>query len=355
MPDRDPAPDAPTRAAPDDAGHADPARAADRPRDDATGATALWYVAPGRAEIRPAALGEGGVRVETLWSGLSRGTERLVFSGAVPQSEHVRMRAPAQEGAFPFPVKYGYAAVGRVTEGPADLAGRIVFSLHPHQSVFCAHPERLLPVPEAVPPRRAILAANMETALNAVWDANPSPGSRVRVIGGGLVGCLTAWVAAHHAGCIVTLIDKLDARRAIADELAVTFASDAPAQDAADLVFHCSASAEGLAAGLDALRDEGRLIEMSWYGDRPVSVPLGGAFHAKRLTIASSQVGRVAPSRRDRIAFRDRLGLALSLLDDPRLDALITDEITFRDVPDALPGLFDPARTGTVGVAIAYR
>ncbi|MEM8740169.1 MAG: zinc-binding alcohol dehydrogenase [Pseudomonadota bacterium] len=355
MPARDPNPDAPFPATPEDPGIAEQGQSVGRPRRDETGPAALWYVGPGQAEIRPAALGEGKVRVETLWSGLSRGTERLVFSGAVPQSEHLRMRAPAQEGAFPFPVKYGYAAVGRVTEGPTDLAGRIVFSLHPHQSVFCAHPERLLPVPEAVPPRRAILAANMETALNAIWDANPSPGSRVRVIGGGLVGCLTAWIAAHHAGCIVTLIDKLDARRAIADELAVTFASGAAAQHEADLVFHCSASAEGLAAGLDALREEGRLIEMSWYGDRPVPVPLGAAFHAKRLTIVSSQVGRVAPSRRDRIAFRDRLAMALRLLDDPRLDVLITDEITFPDLPDALPVLLDPARTGTVGVAIAYR
>ncbi|MEM9049398.1 MAG: zinc-binding alcohol dehydrogenase [Pseudomonadota bacterium] len=315
---------------------------------------ALWYVAPGRAAIEPTDEGVGPVRVETHWSGVSRGTERLVMHGAIPRSEHRRMRAPAQDGVFPFPVKYGYAAVGRVAEGPADLTGRMVFSLHPHQSVFRTAPDSVLPLPQPVPPRRATLAANLETALNAVWDANLASGDRVLVIGAGLVGCLTAWVAAHTVGCAVTLCDILASRAEIAHELGVTFATDATAVQEQDAVFHCSASAAGLAAGLAALRDEGRLIEVSWYGDRAVSVPLGGAFHARRLRIIASQVGQVAPARRDTLSRTARLGIALALLEDPRLDALITDDVAFEALPDRLPQLLGATAQRTIGIAVRY-
>ncbi|GIX12696.1 MAG: dehydrogenase [Paracoccaceae bacterium] len=315
---------------------------------------ALWHVAPGRSVIAPAAEGSGEVLVRTLWSGLSRGTERLVAEGRVPPSEHGRMRAPRQEGTFPFPVKYGYAAVGLVEAGPPALAGRMVFALHPHQTAFRAAPGDLLPLPGAVPPRRAILAANMETALNAIWDAEPAPGSRVLVIGAGTVGCLTARLAATMGRCQVILIDRLAERRGVAHELGVSFATSTAGIEDADLVFHCSASAAGLADGLAALGFEGRLIEMSWYGDAMVPVPLGGAFHSRRLRIISSQVGAVAPSRRANLTPRDRLARALALLDDPALDALITHEVAFDDLPAALPGLLSPENRGCIGVAVRY-
>jgi NADPH:quinone reductase-like Zn-dependent oxidoreductase len=317
-------------------------------------ARALWYVAPGEARIAPASEGAGDVLVRTLWSGLSRGTERLVAQGRVPEAEHARMRAPMQEGTFPFPVKYGYAAVGRVLEGPDGLEGRTVFSLHPHQTVFRAQPGQVIALPDTLPPRRAILGANMETALNAIWDASPAPGARVFVIGAGLVGCLTARLAATQAGCDVVLIDRLAERRGVAHELGVSFASSAGEAGEADLVFHTSASAAGLADGLSALRFEGTLVEMSWYGDAPVPVPLGGAFHSRRLTIRSSQVGSVAPSRRATTTHRDRLAMALDLLADPALDALITDEVAFEDLPGALPRLLAPETTGCIGVAVRY-
>ena len=158
-------------------------------------AQALWYVTRGRAELRPAPLppvAPDYARVRTLWSGLSRGTERLVFEGRVSGSESERMRAPLQEGDFPFPVKYGYCAVGVVEEGPRSLRGRTVFALHPHQDRFVAPVSMLVPVPEAVPPRRAVLAANMETALNALWDSGAGPGDRIVVVGAGVVGLLVA-------------------------------------------------------------------------------------------------------------------------------------------------------------------
>ena len=144
---------------------------------------ALWYVGPGRAELREetiAAPKPGEVQVRSLFGAVSRGTERLIHAGRVPASEYDRMRGPLMAGTFPFPVKYGYATVGRVEAGSAELRSRIVFSLHPHQSLFTLPAEAVFPVPEHVPPRRAVLAANMETALNAVWDGAPAPDDRRR-------------------------------------------------------------------------------------------------------------------------------------------------------------------------------
>jgi hypothetical protein len=150
---------------------------------------ALWYVGPGLAELREepvAAPTSDEVRVRALFGAISRGTERLVHSGRVPESEYERMRAPLMSGAFPFPVKYGYATVGRVEIGPAELQGQVVFSLHPHQDVFTLPAQSALPVPPGVAPMHAVLAANMETALNAIWDGAPGPADRIAIVGGGL-------------------------------------------------------------------------------------------------------------------------------------------------------------------------
>ncbi|MBA3325886.1 MAG: dehydrogenase, partial [Rhodobacteraceae bacterium] len=146
---------------------------------------ALWIAGPGRAELRDVAEASGEVVVETAFSGISRGTEALVFAGRVPEAERGRMRCPFQEGDFPFPVKYGYAAVGRAVEGPEGLRGRDVFVLHPHQDRFAAPAATCVPLPAGVPPGRAVLAANMETALNVVWDAGVGPCDRVAVVGAG--------------------------------------------------------------------------------------------------------------------------------------------------------------------------
>ncbi|WP_198670426.1 zinc-binding alcohol dehydrogenase [Oceanicella sp. SM1341] len=313
---------------------------------------ALWYEAPGRATLRPGRGGDGGVVVDTLWSALSRGTERLVFEGRVPRQEFGRMRAPAQEGDFPFPVKYGYCNVGRVRDGA--LAGREVFSLSPHQRGFRAAEAALSPLPEGLPARRAVLAANAETALNALWDAGlcfgEHEGLSVTVIGAGVVGCLTAALASSVARCSVTVTDRIDKRISVANELGVKFATET-APGRSDIVFNCSASAAGLAAGLEALRPEGTLVEMSWHGAEPVAVPLGGAFHSQRLRIVSSQVGMVAPRARARgIDHAARLAMALALLRDPVYDCLITGEIGFEELPQALPALLAPDAPGLVTV-----
>ena len=318
-------------------------------------ARALWHVAPGRAELSSGALappGDGDALARTLYSAISRGTERLVFNGGVPESEYAAMRAPMQDGDFPFPVKYGYCAVARVEEGPRDLVGRIIFALHPHQDLFVAPAAFVAPVPEHIPAERAVLAANMETALNALWDSGAGPGDRIAIFGGGAVGLLIAFLAAQTPGAEVTLIDPDVSRTSIAQSFGARFSSEPDAVHDADLVFRASASAAGLSAALAACGNEARLVEMSWYGDRAVAAPLGGAFHAKRLQIVSSQVGQVSPSRRPRWSHARRIAKALDLLADARLDRLLSERVAFTRLPDELPRLLAPGAPGVVPLVV---
>jgi threonine dehydrogenase-like Zn-dependent dehydrogenase len=309
-------------------------------------AEALWYVGPGRAEIRAepvAAPGDGEVRVRALFSALSRGTERLVFSGCVPESEYERMRAPLMDGSFPFPVKYGYAMVGRVEAGPPVLKDRLVFALHPHQTVFNLAEKNLVPVPNGVPPERAALAANMETALNALWDGRPGPADRIAIVGAGVLGLLTARLCARLPGAAVTVVDIEPSRAAVARKLGVAFAVPDAAPANCDLVVHTSASSAGLATALRLAGTEATVLELSWYGANDVLAPLGAAFHSRRLRLVSSQVGQVAPSHRPRWSHRRRLEAALALLADPALDVLLTPAIPFADLPARLADIFGPA------------
>jgi 2-desacetyl-2-hydroxyethyl bacteriochlorophyllide A dehydrogenase len=305
-------------------------------------ARAFWVVEPGRGEIRSEALrppSADEVVVRALYTGISRGTEALVFQGRVPESEWDRMRAPFQEGDFSGPLKYGYASVGRVECGPEHLNGKTVFVLYPHQTRYVAPASSVHVVPGDIPPARAVLAANLETALNGVWDARPQVGDRVVVIGAGTVGCLVAWLAAGIHGCEVQLVDVNPRRAGIAERLGVSFAQPGDAARDADVVIHASGSPDGLQLALDIAGLEATILEMSWFGNRSVPLQLGGAFHSKRLTIKSSQVGRVAPSQRARWDLRRRMALALTLLADASLDALITGESPFDEMPHVMAAL----------------
>ena len=306
---------------------------------------ALWYVGPGRGEIRTepvAAPGPGELRVRALYGALSRGTERLVLAGRVPASEYERMRAPLMAGVFPFPVKYGYSIVGRVEAGPPELVDRLVFALHPHQSLFTLPADAAVPVPDRISPQRAVLAANMETALNAVWDAGPGPADRIAIVGAGVVGSLVAYLCGALAGAEVTLVDVAASRAGLAKKLGVGFALPQAAPRECDVAFHASGSAAGLAAALELAGEEASVIELSWYGTDEVKIPLGAAFHSRRLRIVSSQVGRVSPSHRARWTPRRRFAAALALLADPALDALLAPAIAFDDLPAQLPAIFAP-------------
>jgi threonine dehydrogenase-like Zn-dependent dehydrogenase len=312
-------------------------------------ARAYWVTEPGRGELRTEPLpplAAGAVRVRTLYTAVSRGTESLVFQGAVPESEHARMRCPFQAGDFPGPVKYGYSNVGVVVGGPAGLRGQQVFCLYPHQNHYQVPADAVHPLPDGVPAERAVLAANMETAVNGLWDAAPRLGDRITVIGGGTLGCLLARLVARVPGCSVELIDIDESRAEIARRLGVRFATPTAATRDADLVVHTSGAPDGLVQALDIAAFEATILEMSWYGDRAVALPLGQGFHSRRLTLRSSQVATIAGAQRARWDHRRRMALALTLLRDPALDALITGEDPFDDLPDVQARLANaPAAT----------
>ena len=297
---------------------------------------AFWIATPGRGEIRDEKLpspSPNDVLVRAMFSGISRGSEALVFRGRVPLSEYGRMRAPFQTGDFPGPIKYGYASVGQVEQGPKELQDRLVFVLYPHQTRYVVAAESVHLLPDDVPPGRAVLAANLETAINGIWDAALQIGDRVTVIGGGTVGCLAAWLAGRVAGCDVQLVDTNPHRAAIAEALGVRFARPETASEGADVVIHSSGSPAGLELALRVAGFESTITELSWYGDREVPVALGHSFHSRRLTLKSSQVGAVARSQRARWDARRRMRLALALLPDPALDGLITGESDFEAMP----------------------
>ncbi len=265
-------------------------------------AHAFWLRAPGSGEIRPVALpvpGGDDVMVRTLRSAISRGTETLVFRGGVPPAEYATMRAPFQEGEFPGPVKYGYLNVGAVEQGPAELRGRTVFCLYPHQTAYVVPASAVTVVPEGVPPARAVLAGTVETAVNAVWDAAPLLGDRVTVVGAGMVGCCVARLLSRFPGMQVTLVDVDAGRADVAAALGVDFALPADAAAGRDLVVHASATSAGLQRSLELLAPEGTVIDVSWYGDREVRLSLGGVFHSGRLGIRASQVGTLSRPAQD--------------------------------------------------------
>ncbi|MBR1278357.1 zinc-binding alcohol dehydrogenase [Bradyrhizobium sp. AUGA SZCCT0283] len=319
-------------------------------------ASALWYRGPGQVEIRREAIappGTGEIRVKTLYTAISRGTESLVLGGRIPVGEFQRMRAPFMAGDFPFPVKYGYAAVGRVEDGGDALRDKTVFALYPHQTAFNIPASAAVALPEDVPPHRAVLAANMETALNGMWDAAPGPADRIAIVGAGVVGSLVAYLCGRIAGTDVTLVDINSSRAELAGKLGVSFAEPGNAKADCDLVVHASGSPDGLRTALELAGDEATVLEMSWYGDAAVTAMLGGPFHSRRLRLVSSQVGHIAPSHRPRWTHGRRLAAAIALLDDPRLDALLAPAVAFGDLPERLPGILD-AGSGILCQPIIY-
>ena len=322
-------------------------------------ARALWIEAAETARLRQTTLPPpeaGEAQIVTQWGAISRGTERKVFQGRISAEIGARMRAPLQEGDFPFPVKYGYCTVGRVESGPQEWQDRMVFCLHPHQDRFNAPLDMIHALPASIPPRRAVLAANMETALNALWDSCAGPGDRIVVVGAGTVGLLVAFLAARMPGADVTVVDVEPARQAIAESFGARFANAADPAHAADVVFHASATTRGLAAALGCAGQEGTIVELSWFDDAAAEVSAlfsATNFHVGRLRLISSQVGEIPASRRTRWAYARRLAKALELLDDPRLDALITEEVPFGRLAEELPRLFAPGAPGLT-TAIRY-
>jgi 2-desacetyl-2-hydroxyethyl bacteriochlorophyllide A dehydrogenase len=307
-------------------------------------ADAFWVTAPGMGAIRAVVLddvGPGQVLVRTRLRAVSRGTESIVFSGRVPHDQYPAMRAPFQEGDFPGPVKYGYLNVGVVEAGVAALVGRTVFCLYPHQTAYVVPAAAVVPVPGSVPPRRATLAGIVETAVNAVWDARPLLGDRIAVVGAGTVGCCAARLLTRFPGARVTLIDVDPSRAQVAARLGAFFATPDEDGPTYDVVLHASATAAGLQRALELAAPDGEVVELSWYGNRPVTLDLGGGFHSRRLAIRASQVGSVSPARRGQRSPAQRLALAMDLLADDAFDCLITGSSPFAELPTVMPHLVD--------------
>ena len=312
-------------------------------------ADALWYLEPGQANVQTETVEPASPEdclVTALHSAVSRGTESLIFHGRIPPSEYQRMRAPFMGGQFPFPVKYGYCHVGLVEQGSAELEGQRVFSLHPHQSAFFARPSTLCPLPDALPGTRAVLAANMETALNAVWTAKVGPADHVTIVGAGVVGLLVAYLCGQIPGTQVCVIDPFEGRATLCHALGVQYLhpdriDDALARDC-DVVFHTSGNPKGLETALACAGNEAAVIELSWYGNRIVPVSLGQAFHSRQLRLLSCQVGHIESSHLPRWDYRRRLVAAIDLLLDDRLDCLLEPAIALAEVPARLNRLFDP-------------
>lgn len=324
-------------------------------RDKPETARALWMTAPGKMEIRNCLLSlhDGhSFELRALYSGVSRGTESLVLSGEVPGGLHDAMRAPFQEGGFSFPLKYGYALVGEVDDGAAGT--RRVFCLHPHQDRTLVPEDAIVDIPEYIPTRRAVLAANMETALNGIWDSGTGPGDRISVIGAGIVGLLTAILANRIPGAEVTLVDTDPAKAHIARTLGIPFAAPEEMAKDQDCIFHTSGNPAGLQTAIDHTGQDGTVIEMSWYGTKTAPLSLGGNFHPGRITIQSSQVGKIPPVRTPRWTYKRRLAKALSLLNDPVLDHLTGPDIPFEDAPERLPDLLKPG-SGALCPVIIYQ
>ncbi|MEM8878112.1 MAG: zinc-binding alcohol dehydrogenase [Pseudomonadota bacterium] len=314
--------------------------------ESALSTSSLWYDGQGGAALRKQDLPDledGYLRVRSLFGGLSRGTERLVFTGRVPDTEYARMRCPFQAGEFPGPVRYGYQTVGEIVGGPPDRLGELVFALHPHQTMFDVPQDAAVPVPDGIPPQRAVLSANAETALNVIWDSGVSAGDRVLVVGAGVVGSLAAWIAGRMPGTSVVLCDVEEAAAPRATALGVTFSTpnDLHRYAPYDVGINTSGTAKGLQSAIDHAGMEARIVEASWYGAGDVPLALGGAFHSKRLSISSSQVGRVPPDRAPRWTLRRRLETAIELLDDPVLDVLLSDPVDFAELPVLLPRMFE--------------
>jgi threonine dehydrogenase-like Zn-dependent dehydrogenase len=293
-------------------------------------ATAFWVTGPGQGELRRQALpppGPGEVLVETAASGISRGTESLVFRGLVPESQHEAMRAPHQAGSFAFPVKYGYSSAGVVAAGEAAWVGARVFCLHPHQDRYVVPASAVRRIPKGVPDTRAVLAANLETAINGLWDAAPRIGDRIDVDLG---------------------------KMRIAEALGLRLVAPDDAERDADVVVHTSGTAEGLGTALRLAGFEATVLELSWYGATPVTAPLGEAFHSRRLVLRSSQVGHVASERRARWDHGSRLGLALRLLEDARFDALLEPAVPFAGLPEVMARVLGPG-SGALCQVVSYQ
>jgi 2-desacetyl-2-hydroxyethyl bacteriochlorophyllide A dehydrogenase len=303
-------------------------------------AAAIWFAGPRQVALWCEAVpevGPGEVRVQAVVSALSHGTEMLVYRGQVPAG--LSLDLPTLQGSFSFPIKYGYASVGRVVEVGSDVSrlqeNDLVFVHHPHQTEYVVPATLPVRLPAAVEPEVGVFLANLETAINVTLDAHPHLGDRILIFGQGVVGLLLTQLMKRAGAGLLVVVEPEEMRRQLAQQVGadVVLSPSERLPDAirepthgvgADVIVEVSGSGQALAQAIDCAAFQGTIVVCSWYGTKPVTVPLGGAFHRNRLRLVSSQVGTVNPALHPRWNRERRLALALDLLPSSTLTPLIT-------------------------------
>ena len=261
--------------------------------------------------------------VKTLFSGISYGTEKLVYSGKVPKSQRNLMKCPYQEGDFGNDIKYGYINVGKVVDGDKSYLGNNIFSLYPHQDFYKIPSNEALIIPNKIPLSRCLLIPNLETAINAVWDTLPSAGDRILVIGAGIVGLLTAYLINKIPGVNLFIVDKDPSKRKITKKLGINFLDAIPKKFDARFIYECTGDHRILNSLKNNITVNSTICVLSWYGDKKSDIALGENFFSKRAKLIMSQVSKISPARYD-LNNQDRRKIALDILDASNdLDHLI--------------------------------
>jgi 2-desacetyl-2-hydroxyethyl bacteriochlorophyllide A dehydrogenase len=336
------------------------------PRFGRSVAAAVWFPRARVVELRTETLPEPGpdeVRVRAVLSAISQGTEMLVYRGEVDAG--LALDLPTLAGGYGFPLKYGYASVGRAVAVGRDVRavseGDLVFALHPHQDEYVLSESLVRHLPDRTTPEQGVFVANLETAINVVLDAKPRLGEVVAVFGQGVVGLLITQLL-RRSGARVVAVEPSALRRSFAErcgaELAITPQDGTVLRRltrgrGADLAIDASGSPSALQEAIDSVALEGTVVVCSWYGEKPVPLDLGGLFHRRRVRLVSSQVGRIDPSLAPRWDRERRLELATSLLGELVLADLITHRIPFARAADAY-ALLDGGDAETVQVVLDY-
>jgi threonine dehydrogenase-like Zn-dependent dehydrogenase len=298
---------------------------------------ALWHRSASESEIIT-----GDIRkeegkellVESFFSLVSIGTERTVALGMVPPEIREQMKVPYMEGSFSFPCKYGYSLVGKIIRGPAGLKNRFVHLMHPHQDMAWVHPSSVFPLPDGIPPRRAVLAGNMETAVNALWDSEISVGDSVLIAGFGIVGALIALLASCIPGVAIVVLETNEKRRSLAAKLGFDlFENFRTGNTPFDAALNTTGDENALQICIDNTGFESQVTEVSFYGTKAVSVRMGGNFHISRKRIAVSQVSNLPLKKLARWDHLRRKQLVYNLLKDNRFDCLVENAVPFHDAP----------------------
>ena len=335
-------------------------------------AISVWFTSPRTVELRASSVAvpaRGEVRIQTLFSGISHGSEMTVYRGDVPASLSLDATLPTLQGTFEFPVKYGYASVGRVIDFGADvtgvLEGDLVFAFNPHETCYTVPAGVVIKLPRELNPRIGIFTANVETALNALLDATPRLGERVLVIGQGVVGLLITQLVRRAGASLVITSDLHESRRQLSQLAGADVTLDPSTERitervhaltggvGADVVIEASGEPRVLDEAIGAAAQEGRVVIVSWYGTKRADLGLGSDFHRKRLMLKSSQVSNLDPSLAPRWTIARRRELAVGYLSELLLDKLITRVLPFERAAEAYR-IIDEQPGEVIQVALDY-